>query len=113
MKKKNVRTMAATAMVGVMTASVGITACAAPQMNQMQGGKGQVGIEAGMQDSEMPQGMSQMPGGQKNDNQQAPDGQNNTDQQAPDGQYRYKLILIPQLSVSFHLVSEGNWYCTF
>ena len=43
----------------------------------------------------MPQGMSQMPGGQKNDNQQAPDGQNNTDQQAPDGQYRYKLILIP------------------
>lgn len=48
----------------------------------------------------MPQGMSQMPGGQKNDNQQAPDGQmpdgqNNTDQQAPDGQYRYQLILIP------------------
>lgn len=33
MKKKNVRTMAATAMVGVMTASVGITACAAPQMH--------------------------------------------------------------------------------
>ena len=91
MKKKNVRTMAATAMVGVMTASVGITACAAPQSNQMNGGDRSVAIETGMQNDEMPQGMNQMPDGQKTDNQQAPNGQmpggQKTDnQQAPEGQ---------------------------